>query len=240
MVGSGKILFFIIIICIVSFLALNWVGVLFVIAVLSIIALLRSFGHHVSKEVKEHDNNKKQIAQMNHDTQKSKEIHDNDAALNYELQKNCRQLGYMTEKMWKDKLPNYVNKSYSTSFEDITGKFAQQIEQQSIRQNSDWFQPFINYLVDHPQGATVIKMLQEVNCLQLKYTHRTPNNIMLKAYLLKGTERIQKDVPPIFNMTPVEGVGEIFKLSTYGQRQYGGRTSAQEEKRTEEIDFNDL
>lgn len=240
MVGGRKVLVVLIVLYIVSFLALSWIGVLIITVVLAILALIRSLGRGISSVVKDHDEEKKNIAQIKQNTQISKEIHDNDMALDTELRKNCTKLGYMNVAMWKAKLPNYVNKQYSEDFTEITYKFAKQIEAQNITQNDDWFQPFVNYLVIHPQGATVIKMLSEVQCLQFNYTHATPDENILYNRLIQGTKRIQGDVPPVFSHTSVGENGEIFTLSAYGQKLYCTNNFMAKESHVTEMDISEL
>ena len=242
MVGGGKRLAVIVLIFVVAFLALSWVGVLGVIVVGVIIALLRSFGIHLGNIVKDHDKEKKDIAQIKQNTQASKEMHDNEFALIQELNQNCVYLGFMDDQRWLYKLPNYANRKYATNFIDITRKFATQVEQQNIQQNEDWFRPFLEYIISHPQGTTVTKMLNEVRCPQFQFTHITPDFHILNVRMMRGTQRISKDVPPLFEQHNVNGMNEyLFVPTRYALNLYGKNDSSKEKTdHTVEIDFDDL
>lgn len=240
LVGGWKILTVLIVVYIVALLALSWIGVLVVTVALVIVALLKKSGIFIRDTIVEHDQEQKEAAKIVLDTQISKEMHDNDQALQMELNRSCRQLGCMDAERWRRKLPNYVNKKYSQSFEKITWKFAKQIEEQYVLQNDDWFQPFLNYLISHPQGATVGKMLHEARCPQFYYTRVTREEEILEKRLWQGTQRVQKDVPAVFTCTNVGEMGNLYALSAYGKKLYGVNQSFERENHTEEINFNDL
>lgn len=199
-------------------------------------------GQHISNTIENHDKEKKKIAQINQNTQLSREAHENEAALQAELNANCRWLGYMDVQAWSIKLPNYKSKRYLKSFEEITQNFAKQMEQQNITQNDDWFQPFLMYIIEHPQGGTITKMLNEVKCPQLNITHSTPDKELLYERLERGTKRVSKDVPPLFLERSLSEINEpLFVPTKYALKLYTSNVEdSQEISHTEEINFNDL
>ncbi len=227
--GIIAVVVFLIATLIIGFLAGAWIGLLGVI-IFWVIVLLFLY----------HSQNKKEIAENNLKTQKSKEAHDNEVALKRELEQNCKWLGYTNDTVWKRKLPNYVNKKYETSFESITNNYADQIERQNITNNDDWFRPFIEYLVKHG-GCTPVKMLNEVNCPQLKATHSTPNVELLTARLEEGTKDINEEVKAIFNKVPMEN-GILYEPTRYLLHREGAdaATSNGGHQDSDEIDFDDL
>ena len=243
--GAGKLLV-IIIILVAAFLVGSWVGVLAVALIWAIgyviVNLLRKAGKYVGEQVEKHDRRKRETAQIIQRTQADKQRHNNDTALMGELSKNCYWLGYMDDRMWIKKLPNYVNRKYSTDFRTITRNFAKQIEQQHILQNNDWFEPFKLYLLNHPGGATVTKMLHEVNCPQLMMTHSTPDGDLVNTWLVRGTKKANKDVPALFSATFIEEMNEsVFTPTPYLQKLYGcSNVESQEVKHVTEISFDDL
>ncbi|GFP76643.1 hypothetical protein [Clostridium fungisolvens] len=245
-VGGSKTLIVIIVILLIAYLAFSWKGVFSVIGaaigVVLLIALLGTAGSFISKTVETHDKEMKETAEIKQKTQISKEMHDNDTALRNELDMNCRWLGVMSEQMWMAKLPNYVNKKYSTSFNNITKNFATQMEQQNITQNDEWFQPFLMYVIANPQGTTVTKMLNEVSCPQFYATHITPNGDILNTRMIRGTKRVNKDVPPLFEERFIKEMNEsLFVPTRYALKLYSTDSSSSETiSHTEEIDFNDL
>lgn len=207
-----------------------------------IISLIKNAGKYVGDQVAQHDRMKKETAQIYQKTQEDQQMHTNDKALMDELSKNCYWLGYMSDAMWLKKLPNYANKQYTSSFKTITRNFAKQIEQQHILQNDDWFEPFKLYILNHPGGATVTKMLHEVNCPQLKMTHSTPDGDLLNTRLVKGTKSANKDVPALFSATFIKEMNEsVFTPTKYLKSLYGDHDSEpQEVKHVTEISFDDL
>ena len=230
------------ILCVIAFFAFGWKGVL----------IVASFGIggaflavKFSETLREHDGKIKETAEINKKTQEETAVENNEKALKEELDKNCRWLGFMNKEMWRKKLPNYCNIKYSTNFDTITHNFAVQIEKQNITQNDDWFNLFIMYCVNHPQGATAAKMLQEVNCQQLRATHETPNNQLLKDRLEKGTHGVNMDVPALFKTIMVRDAnsGEcdyIYTPSEYAKKMYSNDNTSTAESHKNEINFNDL
>lgn len=208
----------------------------------AIIKVLGNAGKYVGDQVKEHDARQKETAQINQKTQADKQMHSNDVALMEELSKNCYWLGYMTDDMWLKKLPNYASKRYSTDFRTITSNFAKQIEQQHITQNGDWLEPFKLYILNHPGGSTVTKMLHEVDCPQLKMTHSTPDGDLLNTWLVRGTKKANKDVPALFSSTFIKEMNEsVFTPTPYLKKLYGGNDEGgQEVNHATEISFDDL
>ncbi len=231
-----------IIILVASFLVGSWSGVLAVVLGCVVVVLLMLAYDSVVKLLKQHDKSKRETAQINQKTQADRQIHNNDVALMEELSKNCYWLGYMSEEMWLKKLPNYASRQYSTDFRTITSNFAKQIEQQHILQNNDWFEPFKLYILNHPGGSTVTKMLYEVNCPQLKMTHSTPDGDLLNTWLVRGTQKANKDVPALFSSTFIKEMNEsVFTPTPYLQKLYGGNNEgAQEVNHAAEINFDDL
>ncbi len=212
------------------------------IVLFKILAAFGSAGKYVGDQIEQHDRNKKETAQIYQKTETEKLVHKNDAALMEELSKNCYWLGYMSDDMWRKKLPNYADKQYSTDFSTITANFSKQIEQQHIIQNNDWFEPFKLYILDHPGGSTVTKMLHEVNCPQFKMTHFTPDGDLLNTWLVRGTQKANKDVPALFSSAFIKEMNEsVFTPTPYLQKLYGrNNTKSLEIKHTKEISFDDL
>lgn len=246
LVGGARNLIVIIIILAASFFVGSWSGVLVaaVIAVLGyvIVKLLGEAGKYIGNQVKQHDKSKYETARINQKTQTDKQIHNNDAALMEELSKNCCWLGYMSDEMWLKKLPNYANKQYSADFRTITSNFAKQMEQQHITQNSDWFEPFKLYVLNHQGGSTATQMLHEVNCPQLKMTHSTPDGDLLNTWLVRGTQKANKDVPALFKSQFIEAVNEsVFTPTKYLLKLYGeSNEEFQNVNHATEINFEDL
>ena len=196
----------------------------------------------IGDQVEKHDKIKKETAEINQKTQADMQMYNNDAVLREELSKNCYWLGYMNDDMWAKKLPNYVNRQYSTDFRTITSNFSKQVEQQHILQNDDWFEPFKMYVLNHPGGSTVTKMLHEVNCPQLKMTHCTPDGDLVNTWLVRGTQKANKDVPALFSSTFIKEMNEsIFTPTPYLQKLYGGNNSGDQDiNHATEISFDDL
>ena len=220
----------------IAYFAFSWVGVFCVIA----IALLGFGILMVSAMLDEHDKRAKEVAKEQHEMQSEKIIHSNDSALMKELETGCMYLGYMDEKKWGEKLPNFRNRQYSTSFQEITSNFAKQVEFQYIWQDNAWFEAYKRYVLEHPAGSTVTKMLAEVDCPALKMTHTVEDGDLINTMLQRGTIRKSKDVPPLFNATFIEDANEwLYTPTAYLQRLYSNETSVTE-KHTEEINFDDL
>lgn len=208
----------------------------------AIVTLLGKAGKYVGDQVEQHDKSEKEKAQIYQKTHEDIQAHYNDTALMEELSKNCCWLGYMNDDMWVKKLPNYVDKQYSTDFTIITRNFAKQIEQQHILQNDDWFEPFKLYVLKHPGGSSVTQMLHEVNCPQLKMTHVTPDGDLLNTRLVRGTKKANEDVPALFSSTFIKGINEsLFKPTKYLKKLYGySDGGSQEINHATEINFDDL
>lgn len=233
LVGGPVKLVVIIIAFVVAFLAFSWAGVF---VMLIGICVVKKAGNMLE----EHDKRASEVAKIKRETQTEKIIHNNDFALMQELEKSCTRLGYMDEEKWEEKLPNFKNRHYSTSFQEITANFAKQIEFQNLWQNDDWFDVYKRYVVEHPAGSTVTKMLAEVDCPALKMTHTVEDGDLINTMLQRGTIRKSKDVPPLFNATFIETENEfVYTPTAYLQRLYSNETSATE-KHTEEISFDDL
>ena len=243
--GAGNLIVIIIILIVVSVFGL-WPYALGFGAICTIVGIIVNLigkaGKYVGNQVEQHDKSKRETAQIYQKTQADQQIHNNDVALMEELSKNCYWLGYMSDDMWLKKLPNYANRKYSTDFKTITRNFAKQIEQQHILQNNDWFEPFKLYILNHPGGATVTKMLHEVNCPQLKMTHSTPDGDLLNTWLVRGTKKANKDVPALFSATFIKEMNEsVFTPTPYLKKLYGDNNiQAQEVSHVTEIDFDDL
>lgn len=236
-VGS-KTVIITLILCVIAFLAYSWMGVLIVAACgLGIAYLLKKTG----QALETHDKSKRDTAEINKNTQHAQEIQSNEFALREELDQNCRWLGFMNAEKWAEKLPNYKNKSYQLSFDNITENFAKQMEQQNILQSDEWFHPFFQYILSHPQGTTPTKLLNEVSCPQLQITHITPDIKLLEAQLKKGTQRVSKDVPPLFEEHPLNGMRENLYVPTrYALNTYGSSSNNSETMNKTEFDINDL
>lgn len=219
------------ILCVISFFAFSWIGVL-------IVAALGIGGSYLLQKtretLREHDANARKTAQINQQTSLQNAQHNNQLALQEELDKNCRWLGEMTPSKWKEKLPNYASKSYETSFEQITSNFAKQMEQQMILQNDDWFTPFMEYIVNK-EATSPIKLLNEVNCPQLKITHSTSNLELLTKRLDRATQRISDDVPPLLTKMP----SGIYRPTRYANERFGKAKHENFESHHETIDLDD-
>ncbi len=244
LVGGALPLIIIIAVLVTSYLAFSWEGVFTVIAIAVVgaivIGLLKKAGIYVNDKVEAHDKRAKETAQIKQQTQAEQITHNNDAALMQELAKNCTWLGYMDAQMWAAKLSNFVGRSYSTSFEEVTSNFAKQIEQQYILQNDDWFEPYKLYVLNHPGGSTVTKMIAEVDCPQLKMTHCTPDGDLINTWLMRGTKAISRDVPALFNVTFIKDINEnLFTPTLYLKKLYSVAETA-EDNHVEEISFDDL
>lgn len=180
-------------------------------------------------------------ADINRQTQQEMQKNQNDSALVNELNSNCGYLGFMTSDMWAAKLPNYANCQYTTSFSNITTNFAKQMEKQYITNNKNWFEPFIMYIVSHPQGSTTTKMLNETLCPALQITHSTPDLDLLHAALDEGTKRVSDDVPPLFEIVSLSNGEILFKPTKYAQKRYGNLNSSSAPVQSQnEINFDDL
>lgn len=245
-VGGWFHLLSIIAILCVAFFAFGWKGIFGVIAACIAGYIVTRIGKKLSVELHAHDQAKIKAAVVKQQTEKDKQAHANDTALMNELDRNCFFLGKMDSKKWKEKLPNYVNREYTTSFEGITRNFAKQCEQQRILQNDEWFEPFKRYVLEHPQGTTVTKMLEEVSCPQLNITHITPDGDLVNTLLVKGTkdDKATMGVPPIFKigtkvMNPEGSYELLFQPTPYLEKLYNKQTDSIASP-GEELDFDSL
>lgn len=95
------------------------------------------------------------------------------------LKNNCSKLGYMNANKWRNYLPEYADKMYPTSFDDITKNFALQIERLNIIEdnNLSWLDPASKYLVE--SGMADVYELAQVPSEGLKWTHVTPNEKLI-------------------------------------------------------------
>lgn len=243
--GAGRLIFILIILGAIFYVS-SWYGICLAAIVYAIghaiVSVLGKAGKYIGSQVEQHDKRKREVAEIKKRTIEEKQIHDNDSLLMEELTKNCYWLGYMDDDKWLKKLPNYANKHYSSDFKTITNNFAQQIEQQHILQNDDWFEPYKIYVLNHPGGSTVTKMLHEVNCPQLRLTHSTPDGDLVNTWLVRGTKKENKDVPALFASTYIKEMNEsIFTPTPYLQKLYSNNTvNAEEDEHVTEISFDDL
>lgn len=183
----------------------------------------------------------RETADINRQTQQEAQKNNNEAELIRELNTNCTYLGCMNSDMWVSKLPNYANKQYTTSFSKITSNFAKQMEKQYITNNDSWFEPFIEYLVMHPQGATPTKMLAELPSPTLRITHVTPDIELLTAALNEGTRKANTDVPALFEAIPINTDEILYKPTKYAMKRFGeGSANVINESSNTEINFDDL
>lgn len=216
------------ILLVIAFLAYSWVGVLVILVFGVIIYLLAN----LLERIKEHDAQAKA-------KQREITIRTNDAALQKELNENCKRLGYMDNKKWRKKLSNYCNRIYSTDFDTITGNFALQIEEQYITSNEDWFQPYLQYSIDHAV-VTPSKLLSEVKCPQLYMTHVTPDFQLLSEKLEEKTQSKSRDVPALFKKLSLKEMNEpSYTPTQYAKNLYGKEKNNNDSNR-EEINFDDL
>lgn len=202
---------------VVVYLAASWKGILVVIGLgfggFVVIKSISAMGQYIGEQFRLHDEKVNERVTIVRLTQMEKQAHENENALRNELERNCYWLGCMNEEKWKKKLPNYVNKEYSSSFKEITMNFAKQIEEQRIVNNSEWFEPYVLCILKH-DCITVTKLLNEVNCPQLKLTHVTPDEKLITEMLISKTKKISKDVPPWFQRSSVPGIEEDFFSAT--------------------------
>ena len=228
--GGGWRTLILVVASVIGFLAMSWRGILIVFVVYAAFIWLLKAGVFIGKSVNTKlDQDKKNYLQNNEDE------------LRKELEVNCKRLGYMNREMWAQKLPNFAKKEYISSFDSIVSGFAVQVEESLITQNDEWFIPFRQYLIAHPQGATAVKMLEEVSCPQLNATHHTANIDLLTKRLEKGTKRVSKDVPPLFDKVDTH-VGCLYTPTKYALKLYAedaGKTNSSTAN-TEEINFDDL
>lgn len=216
----------------------SWKGILTLIGTCIIGGVIFFFMSTLLEGLAAHDQKKMETAKMMKETQEKREIQENEDALISELNNNCRWLGYMDEQKWRNKLPNYCKRKYKTSFSQITHNFAVQMEQQNITQNDEWFKPFLMYIVNHPGGVTMVKMLKEVNCPQFNITHITPETELLSEQIQRGMERMGQHDQPLFYKALIDGEA-VFTPTAYAKHLYGNKEN-RNIKHGEEISFDDL
>lgn len=126
----------------------------------------------------------------------------NEKELMIYLNENCIRCGYVDRTYWRELLPEYVSKSYETSFEEITNRFAWQVEEKYIRNDKEieWLNPAMTYLINNVIADVV--ELEKVPSENLKYTHITPNGKLIhdameslcSAKIVNGKPMVQKIV----------------------------------------------
>lgn len=163
--------------------------------------------------------------------------------LHDELENNCKRLGYMNLNRWQKKLPNYVEKDRSLNineFDDTVHNFAVQQEEQNITQNGNWFKPFESYIIEHPQGSTLTKLIKEVSCPALLLTHVTPDRKLVAKRLEKGCKKISEDVPAVFEKVPMQNGDEFLYIPSKYLLHREGKDSSLKPAVQTEISFDDL
>ena len=204
------------VVAIICYAALGAMGLLGLVVVIAGIGLIV----FVMRSVKEHDEAKSLLQAQEYKAQKEQNSRDNELIFNEELENNYSTMGYMNLDEWKKKLPNYIDRDYETSFEAIVKNFTEKSEERNIRENKEFLQPFITYLLSRPQGSTVNKMLAEVKDSALKYTHYTSDKELLEERLIKATVGKSKDVPPLLSVISTE-VGDLYQPTKYCEKLFG-------------------
>lgn len=210
-------------------------GFIVVLIALGILAFIASI-------INEHDKEKKQLLEKQIEEQKKQDAANNEAQLVTELNANYKKMGYITLEDWRTKLPNYVSKAYTTSFDCIVEDFTKQIQEQKITKNKDWLEPFVMYILAHEQGVTVNKLLAEVKSKDLAYTHYIDDRELLDEKLREGTVSTSKDVPALFEVVST-AAGDLYKPTKYLKKLYGVdkvESANCKSSMTEEISFDDL
>ena len=111
--GGGWRTFILVVASVIGFLAMSWRGILIVFVVYAAFIWLLKAGVFIGKSVNTKlDQDKKNFLQNNEDE------------LRKELEVNCKWLGYMNSEMWAQKLPNFAEKEYISSFDSIVSGFA--------------------------------------------------------------------------------------------------------------------
>ena len=248
LVGGSHVLVPLIILILVSFFVFSWSGVLIILLLFTLYRLAKNFATNANEaKIKAAETNKlaaedkKQAAEIHRVTELNKQAAINDESLKNELMNNCQQLGEMDKQKWREKLPNYVDLNYSSSFDEIVNNFARQIEQQKILSNIEWFEVFKEYIAKHPNGVTITKMLNEVSCPVFQYTHTKKNGDLLYTLVERGTEKRGIDIPPLFNKGPkIEEANEhIYTPTSYLLKQYRNTEEASVSN-AQEMNFDDL
>lgn len=227
------------VLCFLAYFTFSWIGV-FIVALLGIctpllIGQMKQAGGFIKDTVEEHDKKMQQI-------QQDRKIQENEKSLQNELDKNCRWLGCMSAEEWEKKLPNYVSKTYTKSFYEITMNFAEQLEEQNIKQNNDWFTPFLKYIVS-TGGVSIRQMLHEVKCPQLQMTHVTPDEELLTRILEECHDKkyVKEGVPALVEPKMIKEDLIVYQPTPYACKLYGDKSSNTSTKfHQEKLSFDDL
>lgn len=148
-------------------------------------------------------------------------------------------LGTMNLKRWKTQLSNYIDKEYSSSFDEIVINFSKQIEEQYIlRAAEQWMKNFEEYIVQRPNGSPIHKMLEEVDCDALRMTHLTPTQKILEYFLKQGCKKISQDIPAKFKISDA-GEYIFYQPTPYLQHLYRNAPLSIPDKKAEIIIDND-
>ena len=220
-------------------LVITAIGTGFIVPLLVIAAAV--YGVRVlSVAVHSHGVNTKAAAERNAITADAQERHNNELALQQELEANCKFLGQMSLQDWYNKLPNYTGKKYVSDFNSIVENFASQVEQEYITHNNEWLQPYLDYIILHPTGMSVLKLLNEVECPSLQYTHVTDDKVLLQSKLDGCCNDISRDVPALLKKSSTQ-IGDVYTPSLYLERLSGntGNLLPDTSKR-QEINLDDL
>lgn len=181
----------------------------------------------------------------------------NKTKLENELEKNYKRMGFMNDSQWATCLPKFNDKDgendgnkkkkkklypEDTSFKDITRKFTDKIEMENITKNSEWFQPYLMYCIEKRTGVTLKKMLAEVDCPQLKYTHSTPDEQLLAEELERNTQKTNRDVPPYLETVALSEMPDqlLFIPTKYALKRFGNETVSESKPSQQEFSFDDL
>uniref|UniRef100_UPI003FEF5DAC hypothetical protein n=1 Tax=Gemmiger formicilis TaxID=745368 RepID=UPI003FEF5DAC len=155
----------------------------------------------------------------------------NEKEFNQYLEKHCRSMGRLTTKQWADKLPQFANRIYTTSFPFITDNFAKHVEADFFEnsKNLSWVDPYVNYLKTNIM-ATVYE-LEKVSNSAMQTTHYSPDGKLIydalsglqKYKKINGAavlEKVQLDPDAVKQLLPTSFKGDIpeyyqtsFKLS---------------------------
>lgn len=103
----------------------------------------------------------------------------NEENLKNYLENNCGFMGYMTPERWREQLPQYANRSYTTSFEQITTSFAKEKEKAVFVKSPDlsWVKPYTDYLMANIMGP--IYELEKIPNPAMQNTHYLPDAALI-------------------------------------------------------------
>lgn len=103
----------------------------------------------------------------------------NEANLKNYLESNCCFMGYMTPERWKEQLPQFAKRSYTTSFEQITTSFAKEKEEAFFVKSQDvsWVKPYTDYLMANIMGP--IYELEKLPNPAMQNTHYLPDAALI-------------------------------------------------------------